>query len=1160
MEPAVYPVFPCKPSKESVSGAQSAEGVAQEEALEIKCRSNKETLNEEDNCSKEECASEKKKIRRGMRCRNALKKCRILADNVRGVKSKINSLQDIVTEQNPTFICLSETKLNEGDIVDMEGYVIKRRDRLGEGGGVLIGYKEGIANIVNVVREEHEKLEMLWVKLDNNVVKVRIGVVYMPQENLKTVKELGEIYRLIEEEIETAIAQKEKIFLVGDFNCRVGTAINGNEEKVTKGGRILLKMMKKYNLCLMNNADCCIGKWTRIEGDSKSIIDYAMVLEEDVERFKEMTIDEGKEFTPYNVEITDEGKRIVYTDHCMMRLEAGWYIGKGEMGKTTKILDSKRILEFGRELEEEKVSEIINEESIKASYTQWSDKVMRIHDKYTITRKPRKKRGKCCRLLLRNKRAVTKELKKTILDKSKVTLLKKRKQLIMEHLDDERTKENKMKVDAVVREVKEAGGVDSGTFWEVKNKLVKNTTNEIAAIMDEEGVRQEEENAVKKVHCDYFKKLLQTKPAETEEERRREEEIETVIRSMELLSKMEEPKTTTREELDEVIRKLNIKKAKDRDGWSNAIVVKGGEEMALSLLKIINAVDKKMILPDEWSKMKIRVTDKKGSKLLMKNKRGLFLTNIISKIYERVVKNRNEEESKQKRSPWQMAQKRRSTTDNLFIVHSIIERNRYLKKSTYLFYADAEKCFDKLWLFDSIVELWMQGTNVRDAIMIKKMNEVARIIIQTPVGETEEIVANNIVRQGTVYGPPMCGVSMSRVNDVGRKAVTFYGPKLVLQPTQYVDDITGAGSARATNNNIYNCSRLEDTKKMSFNNGNGKTEYSIVKPKVSNTAITEKINKGLIKRTEEHKALGMWIDESGQYGVNIVKNNTRLSHMIEIVKAIGSSWNVGTLAIATRIKLVSSVILQSILDNIQVIPQLTNNEMKDLENMQKKILARMLEVPMSAPYMGLLMETGSWTMQARIEYKKLMLYHNIKHSEEDRVIKQIVRVQEEEERPGTWNEEVKLIIKKYGIEKDVEKVMKSEWKNEAKKKIGKNVEEEIRKCCKEMSKTRTIMDDEYKMKTYFDETTVSEATDILRTRLHITKITCNYGKNDNCPLCGHVGHIRTEHYFECAMVKPIADIWQTSKEDLNGSLENMVRAKNHLKKVEVLMEPYMKHE
>ena len=96
-------------------------------------------------------------------------------------------------------------------------------------------------------------------------------------------------------------------------------------------------------------------------------------------------------------------------------------------------------------------------------------------------------------------------------------------------------------------------------------------------------------------------------------------------------------------------------------------------------------------------------------------------------------------------------------------------------------------------------------------MIIKKMNEEAKITIQTPVGNSKEIVVKNIVRQGTVYGPQLCAVTMSRVNDIGKRALTFYGPDLVLLPTQFVDDISSAGSVRCVNNTIYNCRRLEET-------------------------------------------------------------------------------------------------------------------------------------------------------------------------------------------------------------------------------------------------------------------------------------------------------------------------------------------------------------
>ena len=405
---------------------------------------------------------------------------------------------------------------------------------------------------------------------------------------------------------------------------------------------------------------------------------------------------------------------------------------------------------------------------------------------------------------------------------------------------------------------------------------------------------------------------------------------------------------------------------------------------------------------------------------------------------------------------------------------------------------------------------------------------------------------------------------MSRVNDTGRDVVTFYGPTLVLRATQFVDDVTGAGSPRAINNTIYNCNILEESKKMTFNNGNGKTEYTITNPSKKTEAITSEVKKGKIERSKEHKALGMWIDERGTFMINIEKMKGKVPHMIQTVRAIGSSGNLGYLAIEARMKLVNTVIMPSILYSIEVVPNLSNEEIKKLEMTQKEVLTRLLEVPKSTPYMGILMETGMWTMEARVAYRKLMLLHNLKHSDDERVTKQIVRVQEEEEREGTWISGVQRLIKKYEIKKDVMKVLKSEWKKEVKENIHKKVEEEIRSQCKSMSKTRTIKNDQYRLKTYLRETTVTNAKEILKTRLHMTELTCNFGhsRNSTCPLCGEESEwdrIGTEHYFQqCKATKNMAEIWNVKKEDLSSdTTKRLMKAKNHLKNVEVLMKPYM---
>ena len=50
-----------------------------------------------------------------------------------------------------------------------------------------------------------------------------------------------------------------------------------------------------------------------------------------------------------------------------------------------------------------------------------------------------------------------------------------------------------------------------------------------------------------------------------------------------------------------------------------------------------------------------------------------------------------------------------SIIHNIIMVSAIISQHKKDKVPTYSFFADAEKCFDKLWLKDCIVELSYRG-------------------------------------------------------------------------------------------------------------------------------------------------------------------------------------------------------------------------------------------------------------------------------------------------------------------------------------------------------------------------------------------------------------------------------------------------------------------
>ena len=104
---------------------------------------------------------------------------------------------------------------------------------------------------------------------------------------------------------------------LGDFNCKIGKKCEERSKEsttsteTTKSGKLLKKMAKTENMIILNNSKKCQGKWTRIQGQQKSTIDYVIVDKKDEKYLTKMIIDEEKVNTPYH--ITKEGKYIQTT-------------------------------------------------------------------------------------------------------------------------------------------------------------------------------------------------------------------------------------------------------------------------------------------------------------------------------------------------------------------------------------------------------------------------------------------------------------------------------------------------------------------------------------------------------------------------------------------------------------------------------------------------------------------------------------------------------------------------------------------------------------------------------------------------------------------------------------------------------------------------------
>ena len=244
----------------------------------------------------------KKKNKRGGNKKKVYEKFKIIYNNIRGgYRKKEESIKFVINQENPTMIILLETFLEEGEKIDDKffdenDYETIRMDRQEKyGGGILIIYKKKIKNILTVESVHNNEYEGCWLCMDNrDKVKVKIGIIYAPQESRTDKTTLKRMYNDIESQVQDARVNGFTTVIVGDFNCKVGEAIEGNHKDVSKAGNLMIKMIEEAKLELVNASEKCEGKWTREEAGKKSIIDYVLCTREDAHVITKVMIDEEK--------------------------------------------------------------------------------------------------------------------------------------------------------------------------------------------------------------------------------------------------------------------------------------------------------------------------------------------------------------------------------------------------------------------------------------------------------------------------------------------------------------------------------------------------------------------------------------------------------------------------------------------------------------------------------------------------------------------------------------------------------------------------------------------------------------------------------------------------------------------------------------------------
>ena len=215
--------------------------------------------------------------------------------------------------------------------------------------------------------------------------------------------------------------------------------------------------------------------------------------------------------------------------------------------------------------------------------------------------------------------------------------------------------------------------------------------------------------------------------------------------------------------------------------------------------------------------------------------------------------------------------------------------------------------------------------------MIYKLNEKAIFKVQTPAGETEEIEVEEVVKQGTVFGPKLCFASTGKINDGLENKEVLY-PEVHLESVIFVDDIKAAGGKSFVEGVMKKCKEKEDEKLWKFSID--KSNWMCVKNRKKIDNIKVEVKQGSIERTEKYKYLGNMLNEKGNMENQLILMERKMNAVIRETNKICSPGKVGIHEFEGKKLLYETQIVPNVFFNIEVWSNLRKSDVTKLYSMQ----------------------------------------------------------------------------------------------------------------------------------------------------------------------------------------------------------------------------------
>ena len=553
----------------------------------------------------------------------------------------------------------------------------------------------------------------------------------------------------------------------------------------------------------------------------------------------------------------------------------------------------------------------------------------------------------------------------------------------------------------------EEGGLHQGKLWKMKKKLSPRLVEPPSGKRDRGGNLITHEESLKNLYIETYKeRLTHRKIKEGLEDLELNKNQLFEQRIAKAKSRVTEP--WTKDQLLKVLKSL--KKGKARDPWHlcNEIFRPevAGDDLIEALLLMFNHIKKQQIIPDVFKHENITSIYKgKGSKHDLVNDRGIFGVVVFRSILDKLIYNDEYEKVDASMTDSNVgARKERNIRDNLFVVNGVINSvmNKEIKNIDCQLF-DISQCFDSLWLQETMNDIYEGGLDNDKFVLLYEENKKNLVAIRTAYGLTDRFELDEIVMQGTVFGPLKCTTQMDKLGGIcyGRgNPLLMYKKTVQIPPLGMIDDLlvmNVCGSPSIISNSVVNT--FIESKRLQFSE---KKCAKIHVGESSGICPELKVHDKQMLSSDRQKYVGDIISSDGKNTEHIAERTSRGWAIVAEILSILREIPLGKYKIETGLLLRKTMFLNGILTSMETRYGLKNDEIKSLEKIDEHLLKKILSIPSKSPSYSLYVDTGALKIPHILMTRRLMFLHHILTRNKKELISRVYYAQKRSPAKNDW--------------------------------------------------------------------------------------------------------------------------------------------------------------